>query len=377
MGAVERFTSFFVGEASVRKTPEREAANDAAFEVKPVTLDDVKQRGMWTNAKGENVRVNPDTMTIEKYANGGTIFFGSLEDMRKDLEQGPYTLVLSQVASEKTVPDDGDIVVAEAVNDPIVAVSQKGGQKTIDRGKARGAKGERNRSKKQGGRGGNGGPGDGDGTDDVAEMDRLLANATTPEETKTLSGVAFVPNIQPLALAKKENVSPAAAPAVSKPAEVVDMATHETGEVPAPTQVEVAPEWRKKLDEFLGRPDGEGLAQKIGEIIVSERKQFNIKIVEKIQKKGEFVTSKREWETWNTSMAPALKRFIAKEYFSYLGIDDNTGKKIVGGIRRFLNEEAKNSSTQGDDVFEQRRMPKDVVYLGEKEYEALVTEAIA
>lgn len=103
--ALPRFAEGFFPSAFAQKTSENTAANDAIFEFVPVTLEDLRRRGIWKNARGERMRINADTLTADDYTGSGDTYFDSLESVQKALTEGQYVFVPASIQAEQSGAD--------------------------------------------------------------------------------------------------------------------------------------------------------------------------------------------------------------------------------------------------------------------------------
>lgn len=116
----------FLSSVGFEKPSGKDVSNDEIFEFVPITVDDLKRRGVWKNAAGERMRVNADTLKTTTYNNGeGETFFDSLEAIQKKLTEKQYVFVpatnsvdradsaqTNETFDQATVQDDQDRILA-------------------------------------------------------------------------------------------------------------------------------------------------------------------------------------------------------------------------------------------------------------------------
>ena len=111
----------------------QESANRDVFEMRPVTLENVKARGSWKNHEGKRLRVNPEKLTAIDYTGGNELFFDDIEGIRSFLEREQYIFAPATKEADKGPTAEVISITASAGKTyPEKKKAKKGKGKNID-----------------------------------------------------------------------------------------------------------------------------------------------------------------------------------------------------------------------------------------------------
>lgn len=111
----------------------QESANRDVFEMRPVTLENVKARGSWKNHEGKRLRVNPEKLTAIDYTGGNELFFDDIEGIRSFLEREQYIFAPATKEADKGPTAEVISITASAGKTyPEKKKDKKGKGKNID-----------------------------------------------------------------------------------------------------------------------------------------------------------------------------------------------------------------------------------------------------